>query len=621
MLNDTNTYTLTNIDDTITVKTKADELLSKLYSQHHINKKQFTNLKDFTPRTPQFYGIPKIHKNNIPLRPIVSQIDGPTSSISKYLDKILTIAESQIPFLLQDTTAFLQLINKHKNIAPNTILVTLDVVSLYTNIPHIEGAKLVTEFYSETLNKWQNSTNTLKPISPELLEELILFVLQHTTFEFNGNYYTQNYGTTMGANFSVKFANIYMYKFLTKYVKNKNLDFLARLVDDIFFLWHNSTDNLITFIEQLNTKHQTIKFELTYSDTEINFLDTTIYIDKNTNTLHSKLYIKPTAKNQYLHFNSQHPIHVKYAIPYSQGLRLRRIIDDDNIFQDELKNLKHKFIQRGYPHTLLDNKLNKLHNINREDTLQYKTKEEKQETFNKFTKGGLFLPFILTYSSSYERSSSLKNEIIKEWNNFLDNNQSLKLIFHNSTPQVIYKRSNTLYNMLIHTKHTSAKAILNQTDEINIQILEELEKESQQYVKKCKHPRCHCCNSIIESNHFKSTYTKHTYPINTYMNCNSSNIIYLITCSKCKIQYVGETNRKLKDRLNDHKSNIRTNKETAIAIHFRSALHNIHHLQIQPISQITTPNYIARLKEEKYWTDKLNTYYPNGLNKYPLEKH
>jgi len=208
MLNDNNTYTLTDIDDTTTVKTKADELLFTLYNQHYINKKQFTNLTDFIPRTPQFYGIPKIHKINNPLRPIVSQIDGPTSSISKYLDKLLTIAEAQIPFLLQDTTAFLQLIDKHRNIEPNTILVTLDVVSLYTNIPHVEGAKLVTEFYSETLDKWPISANTLRPISPERLEELILFVLQHTTFEFNGNYYTQNYGTTMGANFSVKFANI-----------------------------------------------------------------------------------------------------------------------------------------------------------------------------------------------------------------------------------------------------------------------------------------------------------------------------------------------------------------------------------------------------------------------------
>ena len=74
-------------------------------------------------------------------------------------------------------------------------------------LPHIENAKFVSElfvseFYSKTLDRWPISSNTLKPIFPEQSEELILFVLQHTTFEFNGNYYTQNYGIT------VKFANI-----------------------------------------------------------------------------------------------------------------------------------------------------------------------------------------------------------------------------------------------------------------------------------------------------------------------------------------------------------------------------------------------------------------------------
>jgi len=103
------------------------------------------------------------------------------------------------------------------------------------------------------------------------------------------------------------------------------------------------------------------------------------------------------------------------------------------------------------------------------------------------------------------------------------------------------------------------------------------------------------------------------------MNCNSFNVIYLITCLKYKLQYVGETYRKLKDRLNDHKSNIRTNKETAIGIHFRSALHNIKHLQIQPILQINTESHTDRLQQEKYWMDILKTFYPNGLNKYPLE--
>jgi len=87
-------------------------------------------------------------------------------------------------------------------------------------------------------------------------------------------------------------------------------------------------------------------------------------------------------------------------------------------------------------------------------------------------------------------------------------------------------------------------------------ILNELERESLPYVNKCNHPLCQCCTSITECNNFQSTRTGHTFPIEINMNCNSYTIIYLITCSKCKLQCVGETYRKLKDRLNDHKSNV-----------------------------------------------------------------
>ena len=190
----------------------------------------------------------------------------------------------------------------------------------------------------------------------------------------------------------------------------------------------------------------------------------------------------------------------------------------------------------------------------------------------------------------------MKYAISKEWHNFLENNETLKLTFQSSTPQIIYKRSNTLQNMLVHI---SVKPIDTQTDKINIRMLNELERESLLYVKKCNNPLCQCCTSVIECNYFQSTRTGHTFPIETNMNCNSFNIIYLITCSKCKLQYVGETYRKLKDHLNDHKSNICTNKETAIGIHFRSALHNIKHLQIQPILQINTESHTDRLQQEK----------------------
>jgi len=132
------------------------------------------------------------------------------------------------------------------------------------------------------------------------------------------------------------------------------------------------------FVTYLNSYHQTIKFELTYSYYNINFLDTTVYRKKETNTLHTKLYIKPTHKNQYLHFSSEYPFHVKKAIPYAQALRFRRIVDEDNVLQTELHNLKLKFKNRGYTDSLSDKEISRVRDVNREDTLRYKNSENIQ---------------------------------------------------------------------------------------------------------------------------------------------------------------------------------------------------------------------------------------------------
>ena len=81
------------------------------------------------------------------------------------------------------TTAFLQLIDKNKYTYNNSILVTLDVVSLYTNIPQMEGADLVTQFYTETIQFWNEGS--LAPILPDMLRKLILFILQHKRERLN----------------------------------------------------------------------------------------------------------------------------------------------------------------------------------------------------------------------------------------------------------------------------------------------------------------------------------------------------------------------------------------------------------------------------------------------------
>jgi len=104
------------------------------------------------------------------------------------------------------------------------------------------------------------------------------------------------------------------------------------------------------------------------------------------------------------------------------------------------------------------------------------------------------------------------------------------------------------------------------------------------------------------------------------MSCESCNIIYLITCNKYYQQYIGQTYRKLKDRLNDHRCNIKLHKNTTIAVDFNNPLHDISTLSITPIEQINSKSTTELLHREQFWitTLQLHTKYPHGLNNYPV---
>ena len=98
------------------------------------------------PRIPVFYTLTKIHKPTPVGRPIISGCDGPTERISSFVDHLLqTIAQIQ-PWYLKDTTDLINFIEKTR-LPPNTTLVSMDVASLYTNIPQEVGINTVCEAY------------------------------------------------------------------------------------------------------------------------------------------------------------------------------------------------------------------------------------------------------------------------------------------------------------------------------------------------------------------------------------------------------------------------------------------------------------------------------------------
>ena len=101
-------------------------------------------------------------------------------------------------------------------------------------------------------------------------------------------------------------------------------------------------------------------------------------------------------------------------------------------------------------------------------------------------------------------------------------------------------------------------------------------------------------------------------------NCNlsysTSNLVYLITCSKCDNQYVGETEQKLSKRLSGHRSAIKKHANAFIAKHFNQPGHSVADIIIQPIEKIELlPGEsdedvtIRRLDRERFWILELGT--------------
>ena len=139
-------------------------------------------------------------------------------------------------------------------------------------------------------------------------------------------------------------------------------------------------------------------------------------------------------------------------------------------------------------------------------------------------------------------------------------------------------------------------------------------KDQKLAIHPCRMYKCSTCSHLNCSSFFTSTVTKRSFPLRFSATCSSSYIIYLITCTKCKKQYVGLTTTQLKTRINHHRSNIFCKKPIYLCRHFNFSDHSVHNLSVQVIDKAYTKTLQELQKLERYWIKTLNTLQPRGLN-------
>ena len=214
-------------------------------------------LKTMNPTAPVLYGQPKIHKTNIPIRPVVSYINSPTYKLCQYLsDYLPKIINCSSKYAVKNTYEF---IDKTKNlkIPTNATMVSFDVKSLFTSIP-------ITELKNIILNKLDNSKTSTN------IQEIIALInlcIDQSYFRFNNKFYLQKNGLPMGSPLSPLLTEIYMAHFEeTIFYSNstliKNIHFWCRYVDDVFCIWTGTERQLHQFLNFLNDINHKIQFTI-----------------------------------------------------------------------------------------------------------------------------------------------------------------------------------------------------------------------------------------------------------------------------------------------------------------------------------------------------------------------
>nr|VZI36621.1 unnamed protein product [Spirometra erinaceieuropaei] len=299
----------------------------------------------------RFYGLPKVHKEGAPLRPIVSLKGTPTYGLAKWLFQRLKFLTSDSNTTVSSSAQFLEKL-KGVSLLPSDIMVSFDVTSLFTSIPQDMAVEtielLLREKYDETENRLGHAQ----------IIQLLKFCLT-TYFTFDGTIYEQVKGTPMGSRISGLIAEAVLQRLESLVFRHHRPKFWARYVDDTFVVIER--DQVLTFKQQLNAVFPDIQFTMEEEENnQLAFLDVLV-CRKDCGGLKTKVFRKATNTTQILNFNSNHPISHKRSCVRALYPRVETHCSEMEDKVAELQYLRRVMRANGYPRNFVNQCIRKGH--------------------------------------------------------------------------------------------------------------------------------------------------------------------------------------------------------------------------------------------------------------------
>ena len=293
----------------------------------------------------RLYGLAKVHKSKSdpPYRPILSMTRSYKTNLAKWLDNLLK------PFIpkeynIKDSFSF---VNELHNINIDTnqhILVSLDVVSLFTNIP----VPLTIQHIMSLVD------DSKLPIESGTLRRLLFLACSNMLFSFNDKFYVQTDGMCMGSPLGPTMAAFAMDMVECKLNECKIKPvFYRRYVDDIFAIFNTHTD-AGHFLHFMNSIIPQLKFTMEYENGKsLTFLD--VNVTRENGKFTTDWYCKLTNTGRYIPSISYSPPRYQKAACRCLLYRAKNICSNKCLYDKAVRQIKDMFVRNGYSTTWFNN--------------------------------------------------------------------------------------------------------------------------------------------------------------------------------------------------------------------------------------------------------------------------
>ena len=191
-------------NNTANIESKLQKRLLELFKEDSIPKSLYQNIRPTGSQRPRMYGLPKTHKTNVPLRPILSITGSSHHELSKWLASLLEpVLKRFSTHCIHDSFTFADAIQNSKD-ANNLFMCSFDISSLFTNVPLEETINICADAL------YCDDSDAQPLISKAVFIELMKSATSGVEFSFNDIMYKQTDGVAMGSPLGPALANIFV---------------------------------------------------------------------------------------------------------------------------------------------------------------------------------------------------------------------------------------------------------------------------------------------------------------------------------------------------------------------------------------------------------------------------